>query len=220
VNIPPHGSPEPPSQPQPPYQPPTGGLPQPPAPPQPWGADPSTPAPTGYPGGYGEPTGSGFPPPGAPPGYPPPAAKRGNAKLWIIIGSAVAAVGVIIAIIFALLPTSPAGTVDKYFTAVFVDGDGATAVKLTCKAELAGSADVEQLKAEVARDAQRAKDESVKASWKTGNTEVTGDKATVEVTLTETANDANGKPDPSRTKSHTGKLTLVKEDGIWKVCSH
>lgn len=130
--------------------------------------------------------------------------RNGPNRVLALLVSAVLALAVIAGVVVsnrsapALDPETPEGTVQRFLQLV-VDGDQAAASEL-----LASSSDC---------DAAEFVDYPNSTRIVLDHVTVTGDTAVVRVDVTEGAGDPFG----GSGWTHTERLTLVREDGAWKV---
>lgn len=213
-----------------PSQPAYGGGAQPAQPAQsPYG----TPAqqPYGAPGQqpYGAPAAGGY---GAQQYGAPPASGGGNKKLLLLIGGGVGALVLAIIVLVVLLSVlgggGPKGVAEDYLEAS-ADGDIQKVCDLSSESNqkaifdesgVDSCGDVEDALNEDAPEGQSIDDfyEDIEVDYEVGEAKEDGDKATVDYTFSmEYTGDEEGAAEFINQDDVKGELTLVKEDGDWKV---
>jgi hypothetical protein len=140
---------------------------------------------------------------------PPPQAPSGN-RTKFIIGGAAAAVLIVVGVVLALVlgggGGSPKGVVQNYLDAA-KSRDVNTMRDLTC----------DRYKSAATENGTNFNDElngapnNVQVNFNVGDENITGDTATVQVTLDVKVN-GESMPTPALT------VHLVKEGGSWKIC--
>lgn len=178
---------------------------------------------------YGAQAGGGY---GAPQHGAPPASGGGNKKLLLLIGGGVGALvlGIIVLVLlFSVLGGGgPKGVAEDYLEAS-ADGD----VEKVCELSSASNqrslfdesgadscGDVEDAFNEDAPEGQSIDEfyEDIEVDYEVGEAKEDGDKATVDYTFTmKYTGDEEGAAAFINQDDVKGELTLVKEDGDWKV---
>jgi hypothetical protein len=166
---------------------------------------------------YGQPVpGQPYGPPSGPqPGYGPPAPAPAGGQQglkWALIGGAafLVLVAVIVGGYFTfqkIFVDTPTEVVQAYFTEATRDHPDPSKLKPYLCKDLAT-----KLEKDLSNDGTDNDSDSKVLTFKVNGETVSGDSATVYTSFTVRDNDT------ARTTSHNLTMTLIKEDGDWKIC--